>query len=227
MTREEEVFFKKIEEESKNNPMARINAASNYITGVLANAFTTKKGLNGNQFVFILSTLTGVAVAKTAKEDNQCSMSDLLNNPSAVFCNKLETDAGIFWVGDKLNKYLYEGPIPVWGILLTMVEYKHGKDNLPKLEPYIERTAKRLGDPNLKLWNGDCHPYKEREDAGNTYESLRKSLEPFKLKVNEYYIAFAMSLANAIMKVEDTFPKKLNCFDMSVETMLYFAHMDY
>ena len=46
------------------------------------------------------------------------------------------------------------------------------------------------------------------------------------MKKDEYPSVFAMALGIVILKVEDIFPKNLNCLEISMQTMMFFAHMD-
>ena len=69
MTKEEKKYFEKIERDSQNNPMIRIKAAADFINGDLLKAFTTPRGINADGMSYILSALTGFAVADIAKKD--------------------------------------------------------------------------------------------------------------------------------------------------------------
>ena len=155
MTEQEKRFFEKIEEASKENPIVRIGAAGDFITGLLKRAFTNEKGgTDANMWGYMAAVLTGLSPQK-----------------------------------------------------------------------YVENNAKNMGK-DIKLWNNQHDPYEEISSAKNTYGSVRKLLEPYKLEPTEYHMAFALALGNIIPACEKVFPKKLNCFDMAIETMMFVAHME-
>ena len=104
MTREEKKYFAKLEKASKNNPMVRVEAAADFINRFLTQAFTTPRGINGDGLCYLLSALTGVAVADISKK---MSLADMLNG-SFSSQMELDTEAGKFIVGDTINKYLWD-----------------------------------------------------------------------------------------------------------------------
>lgn len=147
-------------------------------------------------------------------------------NTSFTVRTKLETKAGIFWVGDDINKYLFNSPLSVWNIVMYIYSQKHGKENLPDLQQMIRENARNIGNPDVRVWNNTHNPYSEIENAKKTYASLVQKLEPFKLQSEEYVSAFAISLGSMILNVEGVFPKGLDRLRMSMETTMFYAHMD-
>ena len=226
MTEQERLFFKQIEEKSKENPMIRIQAASDYITGFLKQSFTTDKGIQGDMWCYLLATMTGIAAAKASKETYKELMVINLNNQIQIPLTKLETEMGTFWIGDSLNRYIYNSPLSVWNIVMTFYSQKHKDKKLPDLNKALENNSKAIGKSDARVWDGTHNPYEEIENAKNTYDNLRKQLEPYKLEKSEYPSVFAMSLAKVILGVEGIFPKKLNCLEISMQTMMFYAHMD-
>ena len=226
MTEQEVLFFKQLEEQSKDNPIVRIQAAADYITGFLKQAFTTPNGIQGDAFCYMLATMAGVAVANSAKENHSRNALFGMLNPSFTVRSKVETKAGIFWGGDDINKYLFNSPLSVWNIVMMIYSQNRGKENLPDLQQMVEENASNMGNPDARVWNDTHNPYREINNATNTYTNLLQKLEPYKLQSEEYVSAFAISLGSMILHVESVFPKGLDCLRMSMETTLFYAHMD-
>ena len=91
MTREEKKYFAKLEKASKNNPMVRVEAAADFINRLLTQAFTTPRGINGDGLCYLLSALTGVAVADISKK---MSLADMLNGS---FSAQMELDTEVIY----------------------------------------------------------------------------------------------------------------------------------
>lgn len=221
------LFFKRLEEQSKDNPMVRIQAASDYITDILKQAFTNNKGTRGDMWCYMLATMTGALIATTAKETEQELETANVGNSAYMPLTKVASKREIFWIGDAINKYLYNTALSVWNIVMTLYSQKHVKQNLPKLEEIIRDNAKKMGDPSVRIWNNEHNPYSEISSARKTYYNLVKKLQPYKLQIDEYPSVFAFSLANVIINVEHVFPNKLNCLEMSMETVAFYAHVDF
>ena len=226
MTEQEKRFFEKIEEASMENPIVRIGAAGDFITGLLKRAFTNEKGgTDANMWGYMAAVLTGVSVLVATKEVPDVIIADIIKDPRFMPMFKLETKKGNFWMGDKLNRLLCDGPISAWDAVI--LNYKNNGGDVTGLSPqkYVENNAKNMGK-NIKLWNNQHNPYEEISSAKNTYGSVRKLLEPYKLEPTEYHMAFALALGKIIPVCEKVFPKELNCFDMAIETMMFVAHME-
>lgn len=226
MTEQEEKFFKQLEESARENPVVRIQAAAEYMAGFLKRAYTSEKGTSGDMWCFMVATMAGISVAEAAKETDKEQMVINLGNPLYMPLTKVDTKMGVFWIGDSLNKYIFNSPLSVWNIVMTLYSQKHKNAKLPDLKNFIDANTKLMGDPKARVWDGKHNPYNEIKDANNTYEKLRRRLEPYKLKKDEYPSVFAMALGMVILKVEDIFPKNLNCLEISMQTMMFFAHMD-
>ena len=226
MTEQEKAFFEKIEEASKKDPFVKVQAASDYISGFLSNAYKTPQGIRGDHLCYILACLTGVAVGQAAKSG---FVNDLINGNSGFMMmpnTKLETDAGIFYVGDSINKYLYNDPKSAVNIICTIYGKKKGNDNIPDLQKIMENSAKKMGNKEARIWDGQHNPYEELPMALDMAKNVFDRLEPYKLDLGERVSAFALSLANVIAQVEGIFPKELNCLEMSLDTVMYLSHMD-
>lgn len=222
MTREEKKYFAKLEKASKNNPMVRVEAAADFINRFLTQAFTTPRGINGDGLCYLLSALTGVAVADISKK---MSLVDMFNG-SFSSQMELDTEAGKFIVGDTINKYLYNSPMSAINIVEFMYSQKNGKDNLPDLENMIKENADNFGNPDYRVWDGNKNPYMEVKNAHTTYQNLVNKLEPYKLSNEEIVSVFAMALGQTIVNVARVFPREMNCLNMSLKTVMFYAHMD-
>ena len=74
MTEQVKMYFKQLEEKSKDNPMLRIYEASGFITRFLEPIFKTPNGIKGDAFCYMLTTMAGISVAVTAKENSGKNM---------------------------------------------------------------------------------------------------------------------------------------------------------
>lgn len=219
MTDLEKAYFDKLYERSKVDELVKSRAAAEYLIGLLTPAVKTSQGINGNLFCKMLSTLTGISVANAAKNISS-------NASSEIPRSKIETKAGIFWMGDDINQILFGNKYSVWNIVMSGYSEKKGKDAIPDLGLMIESNAKNIGNPEIKLWGGMASPYSDFDAAKNTYLGIISKLEPYKLSQEEYPQAFAFALMDVIMKVEATFPKDLNCAKIAIEYVMFTSHMD-
>ena len=226
MTEQVKMYFNQLEEKSKDNPLLRIYEASGFITRFLEPIFKTPNGIKGDAFCYMLTTMAGISVAVTAKENSGKNMLENMGDSQYISRTKLETKSGTFWMGDSINKYLYDSPLSVWNMVISLYRKEKGKYNVPDLQLTISENAKKIGNPDVRIWDGTCNPYTEINNAKTTYENVIKKLEPYKLQTEEYPSVFAFALADIILKVEGIFPKDQNCLKMSMETMMFYAHMD-
>ena len=139
---------------------------------------------------------------------------------------ELDTEAGKFIVGDTINKYLYNSPMSAINIVEFMYSQKNGKDNLPDLENMIKENADNFGNPDYRVWDGNKNPYMEVKNAHTTYQNLVNKLAPYKLSNEEIVSVFAMALGQTIVNVARVFPREMNCLNMSLKTVMFYAHMD-
>ena len=226
MNQQEKIFFEKIEEASKENPAVRIGAAGDYIKGLLKRAFTNSDGgTDASMWVYMIAALTGVSVAEAAKDIPDTFVAEIFKDTAYMPMTRLETKKGNFWIGDKLNIMLCGGSLSAWEVAVS--SYKGNREDIqvPSAEEYVGRNAKMMGS-DIKLWNGAHDPYEEIESAKNTYATIKNRLEPYKLEPAEYHIAFSIALGEVMAECEKYFPAGMNCFDMSMETMMFIAHME-
>ena len=212
LTEQEIEYFNQLEEESKKNPLAKVFAASEYVSRTLKQAFTTPKGVVGNEWCRALATYTGVAVATTAKEKS--------------ILTKLETKGGTFWVGEGINHYLYGSSVSVWELVMFIYKQKHKEGKDIDLHKMIEKTTNNIGDPDARVWDGTSNPYENIQFAKESYSKIKNKLEPYKLNDIDYPCLFAISLGNAILEVENIFPPNINCLEIALETVMFYSHMD-
>ena len=222
MTKEEKKYFEKIERDSQNNPMIRIKAAADFINGDLLKAFTTPRGINADGMSYILSALTGFAVADIAKKEEV----DMILSGAASSRNRLGTDMGYFYIGDVVDKHLYNSPLSAICVFEYIYTQKKNEKNLPDLNLLLSNNAKMIGNSEAKVWAGSKNPYQEIKPAYQTYKSFKAKLEPFKLKDAEVVAAFAMALGFAVANFETVFPKNLNCVEMVLSTVIFYSHME-
>lgn len=222
MTKEEKKYFEKIDRDSQNNPMIRIKAAADYINGELLKAFNTPRGINADGMSYILSALTGVAVADIAKQEEVA----MILEGSLTSRNRIGTDAGYFYMGETVDKYLYNSPMSAICVFEFIYTQKKGEKNLPDLNMLLSNNASEIGKPDVKVWAESKNPYQEIKPAFQTYKSFKTKLAPFKLKNAEVVAAFAMALGFAVANFESVFPKNLNCVEMVLSTAIFYSHME-
>ncbi len=224
MTEQEILYFKELEEKSKNSPMVRIQAASLFIGEHILRSFSLDKNKQGELWCYMLTALSGIAAAVAAEENEMViDLNSMFFTPPQKRI-KLETEAGIFWMGEPIDRYVYNGPLSVWNIVRTLYSQKcNGR--IPDLETAISRNAKIIGSPKARVWAGKNNPYNEIEGIRRTYDNLRNILAPYKLKSSEFPSVFAMALGNAVVEVEKQFHNQDNCLEMILDTVLFYSHM--
>lgn len=224
LTLEEKNFFEELEKKSSNNPMIRIQAASQYIENMLMNAFKTQQGIVCDRLCYMLSVMSGVSIADTAK-NNIGSLFQNMNDVNYIPRTKLETETGIFWIGSDIDKYIYNHRMSVWNIIKSLYSLKKKESVKIDINQLIENNTKKMGNINSRVWN-DNNPYEEIESAIKTYKNLYDKLEPFKLQKEEHSSVFALALGDVIVKTERLFPKEINVIEQCMDTILFYAHMD-
>ena len=226
MTREEEKYFEKLEEESRDNPLIKVQAAADYLVGTILKAVKTPQGINGNLFCKMMSVYTGIAVADTAKKLSEQNLITGDLKAKGMPRTRLDTEAGIFWIGDDINRLLFGHQYSVWHLVMTGVVMKKGQSAVPNMQEIIEHNARIIGDPSVTLWEGMYSPYSDFEDAKHSFYVLKEKLAPYKFVENEYYQAFSMALMKVILQVEAAFPAEMDCVKMAMELVTFDAHMD-
>lgn len=223
MTEQEIEFFKALEEKSANNPVIRVRAASDYIVGTIRKTVTTKNGLPGDLFCYMIAALTGLCVADTAKKKFYSGDEE----SKTLSMAKAETNAGVsIWMGETVNKYLYNEPMSMIKIIMRVYYNAHPDKEQLDVKELFEKNIKLVGAKDTKLWNGYHNPYGELGGATATYKSIFEKLEPYKLLSEEYVMAYSMALVNTILTIERYTPEEIDCLKLSMETALFFAHMD-
>lgn len=223
MTDQEKEFFKALEEKSAENPVVRVRAASDYVVGSIRQRLTTKKGIPGDLLCYMIATLTGLCVADTAKKKFLSKDEE----SKTLSMAKAETVAGIsIWMGDTVNKYLYNSPMSLISIVMRVYSNAHDGEKLIDIKELFENNIKIVGAKDVKLWAGFHDPYQELAAAIETYKELFAKLEPYKLLPEEYLMAFSMALINTILAIESYTPEDIDCLKLSLEAAIFYAHMD-
>lgn len=224
----EKAFFASLEKEAERNPLIKVRAAAEEVTEILKES--CMKGENmikGDLWLYYLSVLTGISCIKTAMMNVSRLTKENIDNPEYVPIIKLETDMGVFYMGDAINDYIFYNRDSVWNTLFNIYLSTHKESSVPEIKNIIYRNSANLGRKGYKVWNSLHNPYDERLEAKKIYENIEKHLEPFKLKQEQIPMVYGTALALVLNKVEGIFPKELDCLDMVLETVVFNAHMDY
>lgn len=56
---------------------------------------------------------------------------------------------------------------------------------------------------------------------------LSRIMEPYQLSKSQYISCLSIALVKVILQVENIFPKDKNRFEMAVQTVIVYAHLEY
>lgn len=228
MNESDKVYFEKIKKEAENNPFIKVEAASKQIAEILRKSSVSKDGvIQGDLWAYMEAALTGICCGKVAALNAERLMVENASVPNYIGLMKLESETGDFYVGDAINEYLFNSNFSVCNTVAMAYSdfYKCGQ--MPDVRKLEKSCISNLGKKDYRLWDNLHNPYEEKIQASETYDSINNYLKPFELNDSEKVMAYGMALATVVSKVEDVFPKELNCMEMCIETVICYAHMDY
>lgn len=224
----DKAFFEKLAKEAEKNTFIKVEAAANEVAEIMKRSCIDNKNMvKGDLWLYLLSVLAGAACARAGAANDKRLLAENMNNPQYMPITKLESDAGIFYIGDAINEYLFNNRYSVWNIISSVYCDMHKDAVLPDVKSIVSRNSANMGKKDYRLWDNLHNPYEEREGAKSTYENIENHLEPFGVRNDEMPAVYAIAAAQVIKKVEGIFPKTLNCLEMVLETVVFNAHMDY
>lgn len=228
MNEMEKMYFENLKKESQQKPFLKVEEASKAIAEMLRKSCLSKDGIvQVDLWVYFAASLTGICCAKMAALNANRLIVENASVSNYVAMMKLDTEIGSFYVGDAIDEYLFHGDFSACrmvGVLYSEF-YKHG--NMPDVNALEKKCISNLGKKEYRLWDNLHNAYEEKISAAQVYESIDTYLKPFELSDHEKVMSYAMALASVIVKAEGVFPARLNCMEMSMETVIFYAHMDY
>lgn len=222
------MFLEKLKKESNDSPMVKINASANECLRIIRQASTNeKKEVIIDRFIYIAAALAGVSCVKAALEyDIELKINEN-NKKEYMSIYKVDTEAGTFLYGDAINKFLITDEYSVWNLAAGVYKKNKLKKKIPDITELVKNNIANCSKKDYKLWNSSREPYREIEDVKATFKNILKYLDNFELKQEQIPVVFAVVLQNAIEEVEKVLPKNVNCLEMAMETVIYFAHINY
>lgn len=126
MTEKEKMIFKQIEEQSKDNPMIKVELAARETSIYTMGFCKDDKGrVGGDVWLYLLSTMAGISCAKISRD---VAAEILLENNNEdkmqVPLVPVETAAGKFYFGDAVNKYLFVDRFSVLNVFIIFLVRK-------------------------------------------------------------------------------------------------------
>lgn len=208
---------------NENNSHRKNEIAVAFISDFLKQCSIENNKIVVDHYLYLAASLTGVSCAVAAKREFVANNvnSNGTNNTIAV----IETESGNFFYGNILNDLLYESKDSVWSMICEA--NKHNKiSDLPDIQKIINDTARKIGNKDAKIWNEQHDPYKEMRYAKKTYDYICDQLNALNISSMEMKIAFSDTLISIIEKISKFFPSEVNCIELSLDTISFYAHMD-
>ena len=215
MSEAERIFFDMLNKKTDVYPSIKIDSATNYISGIVRKCVTDTRGVDASSFCYMLAVFSGLSVANYSKKSQR-----------KTSLTKIESQNGVFWFGDEINRGLFEGPISALGSLLAEYSEKPIEDFSKQIHDIVEKNTLCIGKSGVRLWVGTHDPYEEKEHACSAFKEYLRLLEPFELETELYISVFGKALGKAVLNLENASSHKYDWLNMSVEVMTFFAHMD-
>lgn len=205
---------------NKNNSPKKTEIAAAFISDFLKRCSNENNKVVVDYYLYLAASLTGISCAVAAKQEFAANNinSNGTNNSLAV----IETESGNFFYGDILNDLLYESNDSVW----SMICEANKTSNLPDIQKIINDTAKKIGKKDAKVWNEQHDPYEEVNHARKAYDHICGQLKTLDISALEMKIAFSNALISIIGEVSKFFPSEVNCIELALDTICFYAHMD-
>lgn len=185
----------------------------------------------GDVWAYTLAVLSGISCIKTGVANIGKLTKENEGNPRFIPIMKLEKEIGedAYYVGDVINEYLFNSKYSVWNTFCNIFVNvnKHNIKDLPDVNIIVAKNSENMGKSGYKIWDNRHNPCDERLIAKETYETIKKHLEPFKVEDEYIPMMYGIALAQVVEMVAVSFPKHLNCYEMILEAMVCNAHMDY
>ena len=220
----QEKFLEMLKSKSKDNPDLIIRAAMAECLPIFKKMCSNEQGqVGGDMLLYQVSRFAGIACLRAGTESAYKHM--LEGNGTMMPISKLDTEAGIFYIGDSINKYLFMDKNSIWNYIIDGMGGKI-KNSDEILKSIIEKCAKNYGNKDFRIWNNQSNPYNNLDDLKKGYNSLLGLIKKYELKSEQIVIMYGMMLSEVIKAVKGVFPKNLNVEEMCMETVLFNAHMD-
>lgn len=197
----------------------KIYSAAGYFIGVLKRASVDKNHmLVADRLVYMSAALAGLACAEAALE-NEVRLTNANVRHTPLFT--ADTDMGTFVFGDSITDLLNK----VWTLSKAAYDKNGMEKKLPDIQKLSNENAKKVGNPDARVWNGQINPYKEFKSIKETYEKILSSMSDMDISKMELLAAFSLTLGNNIDETYKYFPKDVNPLEMAMETAIFYAHM--
>ena len=206
--------------------MNRIRLASDFIIAIMKRVYTSPQGLAGDALCYMLASLVGVSISMEKIKVVVDKLIDGSGRGEQLPIIKVETKGGIFWMGSSIDTMLFQTPNSALNIITTLYKQNHRENIEIDCSKLIQDVMKNIGNPNAKVWNGYHNPYVELSQIKEVYKGLIDKISSINMQNWEMVSALSFALIETIIKVENVFPKELNCLSMSIETLIFYSHMD-
>ena len=200
----------------------KIDIATNSIINFLRQGSIDDNKIVADYFLYTAASLAGISCAVTAQRHY---IEDKLktNNATAVL-TVITTESGDFFYGDLIDELLFVNKYSVWNML--KMAHKVDMPDFPDIQEITTEISNKIGNKDAKVWNDLRNPYKEIEPAKQTYTLIYDSLKSLDMSITEINIAFIYALVNVINETYSFFPKEVNCIGLSLDTIIFYAHMN-
>ncbi len=216
------MFF--IKDKNKDNEVL-LNTAADRLAGYLKSwVMDERGGIEANLYLKLASIFSGIACLTAAQLDVMAGRV-AANGGIGIPLMPLETDAGTFYMGDAINKYLFDGKDSVYSRLLAGIGSSDSKYH-NEIEKIIANCSSKYGDTSFRLWMGQENPYEHKDVYIKGYIKLRNFLSVHKLEEEDVPKVFARALQLIINFVKDVFPKEIDPLKLSMETIIFYSHME-
>ncbi len=147
------------------------------------------------------------------------------DDKSYVALYNVETDNEKFYFGEAINEYLFNSKYSTLNIFYSIFRSTNSSKSLPLISKAIDAFVSSIGKGGHRVWDNCHNPYDEKEELLKIYELVLKHIEPFNVDLQYIPAIYGFVLSGIMEKVKNLFPERLNCYEMMLETIIFYSHM--
>lgn len=216
----DQAFKQALDKAYEDDPFVYVKAGTQEIWHILTRAFKEPDGrINVNNILLWTSGLSGIAcqacVWEKAKQTGTKAQFDVL-----------EVEGGRkFYMGEELNKFLFESQYSVWSLASKIYSDLEPSKPLPDLEELIKHCVNMFGNEEYRIW-GEINPYDKAIEYAKLWKTLEGKIKQLCTNSDQWPLMFGLVLQKALEMAYKVIPEDKNGLEMVMENVLFTAKLD-
>ena len=160
MTKQEEIFFRQIEEKSKEEPMIKVEYAAKEIAMYIQEyCMDEERRVKGDLWLYLASVLGGISCIKASKASFINIPEKRLDDEDFMPLVEIDTKMGKFYIGDLINEYLINGQFSLINVYCVLCTNTHKDFVMPDIKAAVEKNSSNMGKEYFRIWNNFHNQY--------------------------------------------------------------------